>query len=342
MQVQCPHCSAQFESQRSGLQFCPNCGQQIQVAASTGRDPSAASPSGAPTPGGMAGAPPPPAGEIPPMGPPPPGGMPPPGAPPPVGPPGWMPPSGMPTPGGPPPPGGPSIRQETPWERRKELGFFNGLLETWKQSILSPDKFWSSVKPDGRWEDAFFYGWLIATITVVGNLIVSLPFRAMIAAQMRQVMEMMGSRGNLPPQALYYLEMIMGAGAGFQVSYTILRIFVWPIGIFIFAALVHLFCILFGCATNGFWATFRALAYAQGAMILAMLSAIPCVGGALSLAAVIYTIVLQIWGVMRLQETSGGKAAAAVLATPVLCCCCCCGVIALAGSALKSMLNAGN
>jgi len=215
-------------------------------------------------------------------------------------------------------------------------------VETWKQSILSPEKFWSSVRPDGRWEDAFLYGWLIALITVVGNLIISLPFQATMAAQMRQAIEMMSSRGNLPPQAQRYLEVIMGAGAGFQVSYAIVRIFIWPIGIFIFAALVHLFCILFGCATNGFGATFRALGYAQGAMIFAMLSTIPCVGAALSLAAVIYTIVLQIWGVMRLQETSGGKAAAAVLATPVLCCCCCCGIIALAGSTLKSMLNAGN
>ncbi len=342
MQVQCPHCSAQFETQRSGLQFCPNCGQQIQVAASAGRDPSAASPSaGPPTPGGMAGAPPPPAGEIPPMGPPPPGGMPPPGVPPPGGPPGWMPPSGTPPPGGgPPPPGGPSLRQDTPWERRKELGFFNGLVETWKQSILSPDKFWSSVRPDGRWEDAFLYGWLISAIASVGGLIVSIPFQAMIAAQFREVIGMLVARGNLPARASEYGDLFMSAGG--QIGYAIGRILIWPIGFFIMAALVHLFCILFGCATNGFWATLRALGYAQAPMIVTMLSVVPRVGPLLALAASAYSLVLLVWGVMRLQETSGGKAAAAVLATPVLFCCCCCGLIVSALGTLRSMFSAGS
>jgi hypothetical protein len=42
MQVRCPHCKNVFASERSGLQFCPACGQQIQV------------------PGAVEGAPPPP------------------------------------------------------------------------------------------------------------------------------------------------------------------------------------------------------------------------------------------------------------------------------------------
>jgi len=219
-------------------------------------------------------------------------------------------------------------------------GVCQGLVETWKQSILSPDRFWSSVRPDGRWEDAFLYGWLISAIASVGGLLVSLPFRATIAAQMREVIAMVGSRGNLPPQALEYGEIFM-SGRG-QIGYTILRILAWPIGFLIIAALVHLFCILFGCATNGFGATLRALGYAQAPMIVTMLSIVPRVGPLLAFAASAYSLVLLVWGVMRLQETNGGKAAAAVLATPVLFCCCCCGTLALAGSALKSMFNAGN
>src|SRR5215831_388256 len=142
---------------------CPNCGQQIQVAAGINSEPSAAAP-----PGGSGGAPPtgppvPETGKVPPPQWPPPGGMPPGGAPP---------------PGGPPPPRGPSYRHDTPWERRKELGFVNALLETWKQTMISPDKFWSSVRPDGRWEDAFFYSWVIGAITLILTLLIKIPLQS--------------------------------------------------------------------------------------------------------------------------------------------------------------------
>jgi hypothetical protein len=317
MQVQCPHCAAQFESARPGLQFCPNCGQQIQVAAGIDSEPSTAAPPGTP---------PPETGKAPPPNWPPPGGMPPGGAPPPGG----------------PPPRGPSSRQATPWERRKELGFVNALLETWKQTIISPDKFWSSVRPDGRWEDALFYGWVIGAITLIVGLIIKIPLQSMIAAQVRASMDRLASVQGLPAEARYYLETFLGLSTGLNVWWTGAQLLLWPILLFIAAALVHVFCILFGCATNGFWATFRAIGYAQAPLVFSVFAPVPCLGGALSLAAGIYYIVLAVLGVSRLQDTSAGKAAAAVLATPVLLCCCCCGLAVMAGGALKSMISAGN
>src|SRR5579871_1032192 len=58
MQARCPQCSATFQTERTGAQFCPNCGQQVNVAevagagAPPGAAPPAASASGArvPTP----------------------------------------------------------------------------------------------------------------------------------------------------------------------------------------------------------------------------------------------------------------------------------------------------
>jgi hypothetical protein len=46
MQARCPHCSTVFNTERAGVQFCPNCGQQINV----------------PDPAGAGGMPPPPPG----------------------------------------------------------------------------------------------------------------------------------------------------------------------------------------------------------------------------------------------------------------------------------------
>jgi|GEM_PF-310683 len=355
MQARCPHCSAVFESNRSGLQFCPHCGQQIQVpepgpgerpaspasAPPSGAEPwtpggyggsrppgSFASPSGAPPSGGPAGSPPGPGfgsssgGGY---GSPPGGGY--------GGPPGGgfgAPPSG---PGE--PPGGAPIRQPTPWERRKEIGWVKGLVETWRQSVLSPQMFWPSVKPDADWVDGLLFAWLIVVVTAVG----SLPLQAL---QPKRGMEMLGSMKDLPPQAARILEMVGGAshGMGYFFAVAVATLLLFPIVLFIYAAIVHLFCMLFGCAANGYWATFRALAYSAGPHVLGVLAPLPWIGGLFAFVASIYSLVLAVWGVYRLQDTTPGRAAAAVLAPFVLLCCCCGALIALfagtIGAALKS------
>src|SRR3954471_3592250 len=65
MDARCPLCTAVFQTDRTGVQFCPNCGQQVNVADTS---PAAAAP---PNPRPAA------AGPNFGMGPPPPGGSPP-------------------------------------------------------------------------------------------------------------------------------------------------------------------------------------------------------------------------------------------------------------------------
>jgi hypothetical protein len=216
------------------------------------------------------------------------------------------------------------------------------LVETWKQTMTSPERFWSSVKPDGRWEDALLYAWVLGAISLVVGAILKLPFQGLIADQVRRSLDMARSMGNIPPEAQRLLEAFLGARVGFQLWGVVVQLILFPVILLIHAALVHLFCILFGCATNGFWATFRALSYAQAPIVFVALQAVPCLGTVLTVAASVYIIVLQIWGIMRLQETSGGKAAAAVLAIFVIACCCVCGVGIFAAGALKSVLSSGS
>jgi len=52
MQARCPHCSNVFNTDRAGIQFCPNCGQQINVP-----DPSAVGGLPPPPPPGVPGGP---------------------------------------------------------------------------------------------------------------------------------------------------------------------------------------------------------------------------------------------------------------------------------------------
>jgi hypothetical protein len=138
MDARCPRCSTVFTTDRSGIQFCPNCGQQVDVP----EPPQAAgpgwgqSPGPGPTGGGGFGA-----GRF----------------------------TGEPPPGGGPFPGN---RELTPWERRRELGLVQGFFETWKRSMFSPQLFFPTVRPDVPWTEALFYAWIIHAITVV----LALPF----------------------------------------------------------------------------------------------------------------------------------------------------------------------
>ena len=138
MDARCPRCSTVFTTDRSGIQFCPNCGQQVDVPAPPQASGAGWGQSPGPGPGGGGGFG---AGRF----------------------------TGEPPPGGGPLPG---HRELTPWERRKELGLVHGFFETWKRSMFSPQQFFPTVRPDVPWSEALYYAWIIHGITVV----LGLPF----------------------------------------------------------------------------------------------------------------------------------------------------------------------
>ena len=190
MDARCPRCSTVFTTDRSGIQFCPNCGQQVDVP-----EPGQASGGWGQSPG------PGPAGG---------GGF---GA-------GRF--TGEPPPGGGPLPG---HRELTPWERRKELGLVQGFFETWKRSMFSPQQFFPTVRPDVPWTEALFYAWIIHGITVV----LGLPFiglglfrpglpsnfggdTAQVESMMRAMSGGVGVAWALGTLLLYPLVVLAGAG----------------------------------------------------------------------------------------------------------------------------------
>ncbi len=296
MQVRCPYCSAVFEAARAGVQACPTCHRQIQIPAA----PAGALPPTDPiTQGGGFAVEPPVVPTAAPPGtgfvPPPPGG-----------------------PGSPPPPG-----SGTPWERRRELGIPKAFFETWKQCMFAPESFWASVHPQGLWIDSLTYAWIVAAIAAV----VQLPFSMFQASQSRRMLEQMQDIfRNIPAQYQQYVDMFRSmTGAGGDATTSIMSglglLIAFPLVILIASAIIHLSCMLFGCAKNGYWATFRVCAYAVSPQVF---RGIPCLGA----LAGIYGLVLAILGLAKVQETTTGKAAAAVLVIPALLVCCCCGLVA--------------
>jgi hypothetical protein len=216
----------------------------------------------------------------------------------------------------------PEGEQPTPWERRGELGFFQGYWETWKAVMIAPEKFWDRTTPHGSAWDALAFGWIATAI----NSLLSLPFQLMQStAQLRPMLDQMKATPEMERMMLWFFE-----GTG-RFALLLGSLALYPVLFIIGAAFTHLMCMLFGVSRNGFTATVRALGYAAAPSALAW---VPCVGA----GAFIYTIVLDIWGLARLHRSTYGRAAAAVLAPIVLLFCCCCGAgifaaMGLAGAA---------
>lgn len=279
MQARCPRCASVFTTDRSGLQFCPNCGQQVDVPSFPGAPPEGA------------------------------------GA-------GWGGPSGPAGPGsfGP----GSAIREDTPWERRATVGWFTGFFETWKRTLFSPQLFWASVKPNGSWTDALLYGWIVLAL----GFLLSLPFDALNLGT-SGVQSMLDQMGKLPPGTRDAIRRYATGAIGFRFLFSIL---LYPMWLIIGAAIQHLFCMLFGVAKNGYFATLRVIAYASATSVIGL---IPCIG----VLASLYYVVLVILGLSSVQESSLGRAAAAVLFPMVLVCCCIGIAASLFGAALLGSLG---
>jgi len=233
-------------------------------------------------------------------------------------------------PGGPPGPG--SIRGPTPWERRSEIGVIQALIDTWKTSMFSPESFWSTVRPDGPWQDSIYYAWIIIGI----GALIQVPLRSLQSAQIRRVLEQLqDSMKNIPPDAQDAINRVLdhlgGASLASGIFGFIMTLIFYPVLLFIGSAILHLFCMLFGCAKNGYWATFRVSAYATSPLVF---YGIPCLG----FIAWVYSLVLSILGIARVQDSTVGRATAAALSPVVLSCCCCCGVFTLAAGAIAHHL----
>ncbi|HEY8208144.1 MAG TPA: Yip1 family protein [Myxococcaceae bacterium] len=277
MQASCPHCKNVFSTERTGIQFCPNCGQQINV----------------PDPSGAAAPPPPP-----------PGGAP-----------------------GVPPSLGAGQRGPVPWEERGQRGLFGAFFETCKMLVMQPEMFWSRLRPDGSLGDGLFFGWICFAIYGVLNIPLQLVSSSLNRGSVDQIL---AASKDMPPEVRRMFATLLGGGS---VGIIVGEIIIYPVFMIIGAAITHLFCMIFGVSKNGFNATVRVLGYAQAPYLIGW---IPCCG---QLVAAIYSIVLVIWGLARVQESTTARSVMAVLALPVLLCCCIFGAAMIAGMAGAGAAN---
>jgi hypothetical protein len=227
-----------------------------------------------------------------------------------------------------PPPITPSAQAEPPpeqkyvaWEDRENIGFFAGLWETWKESMFNPDRFYARLPYRGGIGNPLLYALIMGWLGVIFPQIYSVLWTGAWFGMMSPYME----------------EAEMLFGTGLQTFNTLATILLAPfiivVGLFIISGILHLIFLIFGWSNRDFEATFRAIAYSEGAMLWGV---IPFCGG---LIGWIWGIVLAIIGLKHMQKTTGGKAAL-VFFLPVILCCCLATILAIIfGAAIMGFIQ---
>lgn len=207
------------------------------------------------------------------------------------------------------PPEGGATASGTPWERREQIGFVAGLVETTQQVLTGPEAFYRGMPVTGGITSPLLYGLLISYIGLVASTLYSLVFHVTF-----------GGLGGLARQSGTFERMAPFLEGGASLVYNLVfGPVIITVVLFLWSGILHVMLLLLGGARRDFEATFRVFSYAQASSILHIL---PVCGG---VAAFVFSIVLQVIGLAHAQQITKGKAAAAVL-IPMLLVCCCCGL----------------
>ena len=222
----------------------------------------------------------------------------------------------------PPLPGGIPPITGTPWERRDQIGFAAAFIETTQQVLTAPAAFFRSMPVTGGIGAPLLYAVIAGYIGHVASALYSFILQSTLGSSWQ-----FGRGSDLER----YLPMLSsGMGLIFQILFGPLLL---AIVLFIAAGIVHVCLMLLGGATNGFEATFRVVAYAEGTSVVRI---VPVCG---DLIYIFYCLVVSIIGLSEAHRISGLKATAAVLLPVVLVCCCCAAGLAVAAGGLASLFG---
>ncbi len=196
---------------------------------------------------------------------------------------------------------GPDIR----WERREELGFFGGLFGTIKGVLFSPAETFRGMNVNKGYAPPLTF--VLLTVTLFGWI--ALAYQ-LIGLDIGPIIEKITRQQGATP---FSAKVFFAFGIGLMPILALLQ----P---FIMAGIYHLCLIMFGGAQNGYEATYRVVAYTQGAT--AVWNILPVCGGFLN---GIWALVSTIIGLREAHQTTTGRAVAAVLVPIVVLCGCICG-----------------
>jgi hypothetical protein len=203
----------------------------------------------------------------------------------------------------------------TPWERRDELGFWTGWLQTLQQALLEPGKLFASARLDRGSSQLGFAVLTTSVFWALGQIFDRLLLGGQ-REQMRWMFDAMSRNRDVGPMVRRMFDLQMQASSpAWVATLVVLTPLFSLVLLYLNAAVTHGFAALLGQAKRGFPATFAACAYACSPLALL---AVPACG---SIIAVLWLIVLTAIGMKVTHRISGGAAAATALAPYLLLCC---------------------
>jgi hypothetical protein len=185
----------------------------------------------------------------------------------------------------------PSLNEDRycPWEDQDNLGFMDGLLQTLKSSLFTPQEFFSKLPVKGGFLTPLLYalivetfGWLVSYVWAF-----SVDHSWLGASKLSAFWIIL--LGVLVPM-LVFLHVVVSA-------------FVLHISLFLIAA-----------AKRDFEATFRVACYSCGP---ALFGAVPVVGG---VVVGVWQLVLLVIGLREVHDITTARAVIAVFLPLILCC----------------------
>ncbi len=171
-------------------------------------------------------------------------------------------------------------RHGSPWENRSNLGLWQGIYQTLKAVLFSPEKLFKTLTYKGGIKEALAFGLLVACLGAMIGF-----FWEFLILSGRLLSFAYPLFGQLTAALIFLLVIVI-----IPVLVTLLM--------FIYSGILHLFLRILRGGQNGFEATFRVVSYSQAAQIWAL---IPVLG---SLVAGIWQLIVQIIGLREIHETS--------------------------------------
>ncbi len=171
-------------------------------------------------------------------------------------------------------------RRGSPWENLSNLGLWQGIYQTLKAVLFSPEKLFRTLTYRGGIKEPLAFGILVACL----GAMIGFFWKFLILS------------GGLLSFA-YPLFGQLTAALGFLVVIVIIPVLVTSF-IFIYSGILHLFLRILRAGQNGFEASFRVVSYSQAAQVWSL---IPFFGG---LVAGIWQLIVQIIGLREIHETS--------------------------------------
>jgi hypothetical protein len=171
-------------------------------------------------------------------------------------------------------------RQAPPWEKRSDLGLWQGIYKTFKAVLFSPEEIFRTMTYKGGIKEPLAFGLLLGSIGSMFGFF-------------WQFLMMSGSLLAIDHEVMSHFTMSLIFFGIIIIS----PLFV-TITIFLASAILHLLLLVVKGGKNGFEATFRVVSYSQATQIWGL---IPFVGG---LIGGLWILIVQIIGLREIHETS--------------------------------------